>query len=42
MAINARLEGIPYESEFPTVHDGLRGVRFIHAVVASKGNWVKL
>ncbi|MBE6376254.1 MAG: Gfo/Idh/MocA family oxidoreductase [Lentisphaerae bacterium] len=42
MAINARLEGVPYESEFPTVHDGLRGVRFIHAVVASKGNWVKL
>ena len=41
-AINARLEGVEYESEFPTVQDGLRGVRFIHAVVASQGQWVKL
>jgi predicted dehydrogenase len=31
--------------EFPTVHDGVRGMKFIHAVVASnkKGNtWVKV
>jgi len=33
------------EGEFPTVHDGVRGMKFIHAVVDSnkKGNvWVKL
>lgn len=33
------------ECEFPTVHDGVRGMKFIHAVVDSnkKGNvWVKL
>lgn len=32
-------------AEFPTVHDGVRGMRFIHSVVTSngKGNvWVKL
>jgi hypothetical protein len=31
--------------EFPTVHDGVRGMKFIHAVVNSNNNgntWVKL
>jgi hypothetical protein len=31
--------------EFPTVHDGVRGMKFIHAVVNSNKNgntWVKL
>lgn len=44
-AVNARLEGVPYTSEFPTVLDGVRGVKFIHAVVKnSAGNekWTKL
>lgn len=41
-AIDARINGVPYQGEFPTVFDGVRGVKFIHAVVASKGNWVKL
>ena len=44
-AINARIEGVPYTSEFPTVADGVRGVKFIHAVVKnSAGNekWTKL
>ncbi|MBO5668515.1 MAG: Gfo/Idh/MocA family oxidoreductase [Lentisphaeria bacterium] len=42
LAIDARMQGVEYKTEFPTVHDGLRGVRFIHAVVASKGQWIKL
>jgi hypothetical protein len=31
--------------EYPTVHDGVRGMKFIHAVVNSNKNgntWVKL
>ena len=42
LAIDARLTGGTHETEYPTVEDGLRGVRFIHAVVGSKGAWVKL
>ena len=42
LAIDARLTGGTHETEYPTVEDGLRGVRFIHAVVGSKGSWVKL
>ena len=33
------------EAEFPTVHDGVRGMQFIHAVINSnrKGNvWIKV
>ena len=43
-AIDAKLEGKPYQSEFPTVWDGVRGVKFIHKVVASakEGKWLKI
>ena len=44
-AVNARLNGEEYTPEFPTVIDGLRGVRFVHAVVKnSAGNekWTTL
>ncbi len=33
------------QEEFPTVHDGVRGMKFIHAVVNSNKNgnkWVKI
>jgi predicted dehydrogenase len=38
------LRGAPGPSVYPTVHDGLRGVRFIHACLASSssGGWVPL
>ncbi len=42
--IRALMEGrVPTELEldFPNVDDGVRGMRFIKAVVASKGQWVK-
>ncbi len=44
-AIAAKKEGVVYETEFPTVQDGLRGVKFIHAVVANaRGNekWTQI
>ncbi len=43
-AIDAKMEGREYKSEFPTVRDGVRGVKFIHAVVKSSndGAWQKL
>lgn len=42
--IRAKLEGrepSEIDLDFPTVHDGLRGMQFIEAVVGSKGQWVK-
>jgi predicted dehydrogenase len=47
-AIRSHLDGRPLktdEYDFPTVYDGLRGMKFIHAAVASAnggGVWVKI
>ncbi len=44
-AVAAKKEGVAYETQFPTVQDGLRGVKFIHAVVAnarSNEKWTRL
>jgi hypothetical protein len=45
--IGARLAGAkpdPLDLDFPTVDDGLAGVRFIHAALASgrRADWVPL
>lgn len=42
-AIDAKREGREYESEFPTVRDGVRGVKFIHRAVesAKAGKWLE-
>ncbi len=42
--IRARIEGrdpSDLELDFPKVEDGLRGMRFIEAVVNSRGSWIK-
>jgi predicted dehydrogenase len=44
-AVRARIAGIkadPLSLDFPTVHDGVAGMRFIEAVVKSKGKWVTI
>ncbi len=44
-AIRARIAGKkadPLSLDFPTVHDGVAGMRFIEAVVKSKGKWVTI
>jgi hypothetical protein len=46
-AINAKKAGAPIDSRvlYPTVHDGVRGVAFVEACVASSrrdGAWVKI
>ncbi len=44
-AIRARIAGKkadPLSLDFPTVHDGVAGMKFIEAVVKSKGKWVKI
>jgi predicted dehydrogenase len=44
-AIRARIAGKkadPLSLDFPTVHDGVAGMKFIEAVVNSKGKWVKI
>jgi predicted dehydrogenase len=47
-AIRSHIDGRPMktdEYDFPTVYDGLRGMRFIHAAVTSAdagGTWVKI
>ncbi|NNM06405.1 MAG: Gfo/Idh/MocA family oxidoreductase [Gemmatimonadetes bacterium] len=44
-AIRARIAGKkadPLSLDFPTVHDGVAGMKFIEAVVKSKGRWVKI
>ena len=44
-AVNAKLEGKPYQGSFPSVDDGVREMEFIEAVVASSkqnGAWIKL
>jgi predicted dehydrogenase len=38
--IVARRERRPHTPDYPTVHDGARGVRFIERVLASRGQWV--
>jgi predicted dehydrogenase len=44
-AMRLKSEGLPFAINFPTVKDGLRGMRFIDAVVASSQKnaaWVKM
>jgi len=44
-AIRRHVDGNPMPPDFPTVHDGLRGMRFIYAAVESaknNGAWVSL
>jgi predicted dehydrogenase len=44
-AIRCHVDGHPMPPDFPTVHDGLRGMRFIYAAVESgkkNGAWVSL
>jgi predicted dehydrogenase len=44
-AIRRHVDGNPLPPDFPTVHDGLRGMRFIYAAVESakkNGAWVSL
>jgi predicted dehydrogenase len=44
-AIRARIAGEKADSlslDFPTVHDGVAGMRFIEAVVKSNGKWVTI
>jgi hypothetical protein len=44
-AIRARIAGRkadPLSLDYPTVHDGVAGMKFIEAVVKSKGRWVKI
>lgn len=44
-AIHAKREGrepTGLGTEFPTVHDGARGVRFIEGVLRSDGKWIQL
>ena len=43
-AIHAKREGrepTGLGTEFPTVHDGARGVRFIEGVLRSNGKWIR-
>lgn len=43
LCLQARLEGEepdPLYTDFPTVNDGLRGMRFVERLVASQGKWV--
>ena len=46
-AINAKKAGMPVDPSvlYPTVHDGVRGVAFVEACIASSrrnGAWVKV
>lgn len=44
-ALEARLAGrrrVTTGRDFPTVHDGVRGMAFLDAVVRSRGRWVRL
>ena len=44
-AIRARVAGKkadPLSLDFPTVTDGVSGMKFIEAVVKSKGKWTKI
>ena len=38
----ARKKADPLSFDFPTIHDGVAGMKFIEAVVKSKGNWVTI